>query len=239
MGTYHTETVPLNDSSKMQVSSSHSIQLWKKVVGAALLSTGLIYAGKNAVDIMAPSANVLRDHKAIDQDTAIKMVKKMVDEKIDEVGGIEEYQKLALYENKQYSHYDSKKIGNQEGVQVTYSSTSGPNKNKQLSIFGGALCDNLDTDLLGGGVLTTEGCIGWFPEKLTGQVVLNVKVLGFSVYSIDLAVGGNTKFPFEVTIPGVGKAGITLEVQVVPDPKYAQICISLLFFSPCAPKIYF
>jgi len=235
--TYHTETVSLNDSSKMELSSSRPVQLWKKVVGAALLSTGLIYAGKNGVDIMVPSANVLSDHKAIDQDTAIKMLKKMVDEKVDEVGGIEEYQKLVLYENKKYSHYDSN-VGDQEGVQVMDSSTSGPNKDKEIAIFGGALCDNLDTDLVGG-VVTTEGCIGWFPELFTAQVALDVKVYGFSVYSTDLAVGGNTKFPITVTVPFVGKAGITLEVHVFPDPKYAQICISLLIVEPCTPKIYF
>jgi len=235
--TYHTETVSLNESSKMEVSSSRPVQLWKKVFGAALLSTGLIYAGKNGVDIMVPSANVLSDHKTIDQDTAIKMIKKMVDEEIDEVGGIEEYQKLVLYENKQYSHYDSN-VGNQEVVQVLYSSTSGPNKDKEIAIFGGALCDNLDTDLVRG-VVTTEGCIGWFPELFTAQVALDVKVVGFSVYSADYAVGGNTKIPITVRVPPFGSAGVTLEVHVFPDPKYAQICVSLGPVEPCIPKIYF
>merc|ERR1712194_229709 len=77
--TYQAETIPLNNSSKMEVSSPRPVPLWKKVVGVALLSSGLIYSGKNWAGDMLPSANVLRDHKAIDKDTAIKMVKEMVD----------------------------------------------------------------------------------------------------------------------------------------------------------------
>merc|ERR1712194_225538 len=221
--------------SKMEVSSSRPVPLWKKVVGVALLSSGLIYSGKNWAGDMLPSANVLRDHKAIDKDTAIKMVKEMVDKKIDEVGGIEEYQQLALNENKQYSHYDPKDVG--EGVQVTYSSTSGPNENKDMAIFG-ARCQlyNLNTSLIGG-VFTTKGCIGW--SGASGYVYLDVRVAGVSVWNIDLSIGGNTKFPFTVTIPGLGKVGVVLEVQVIPDPKFAQICIQALFWPICTQKIYF
>merc|ERR1712194_479899 len=231
--TYQAETIPLNNSSKMEVSSSRPVQLWKKVVGVALLSSGLIYSGKNWAGDMLPSANVLRDHKAIDKDTAIKMVKEMVDKKIDEVGGIEEYQQLALNENKQYSHYDPKDVG--EGVQVTYSSTSGPNENEDMAIFG-ARCGNLNTSLLGG-VFSTRGCISF--SGASGRVRLDVRVAGVSVWNIDLAIGGNTKFPFNITIPALGRVGVELEVQVFPNPKFAQICINAFFISPCTPKIYF
>jgi len=149
---------------------------------------------------------------------------------------------MVLQENEQYSHYDSKKFDNgqtHEGVQVTYSSTSAStdNNKEETTFLGAALCKNLDASFFN--VVTTKGCIGWFEDLLTAQVTLKVKVLFLTVFSIDLSVGGNTKFPLKVTVPGVGDIGLTLEVQIVPEPKFAQICASLLITSICTPQIKF